>query len=146
MAEYQTANRDLTAQAEESQQQLQVIASTHHMGLCYMLWHVPYASHCNLAHSTSLSTRSSVENSCKCQRQLSHPPFPTTIPPGPHPRNVTCTEHPSKSGATLQACVGECNALRDECRAISEDLEVLVKENQVVNHQLTTATTERYAC
>ncbi|KAL3159299.1 Centrosomal protein 135kDa, isoform B [Trebouxia sp. C0010 RCD-2024] len=64
MAEYQTANRDLTAQAEESQQQ-------------------------------------------------------------------------------LQACVGECNALRDECRAISEDLEVLVKENQVVNHQLTTATTER---
>ena len=38
---------------------------------------------------------------------------------------------------------GECNALRDECRAISEDLEVLVKENQVVNHQLTTVTTER---
>lgn len=26
LAEYQTANRDLTAQAEESQQQLQVIA------------------------------------------------------------------------------------------------------------------------
>ena len=43
----------------------------------------------------------------------------------------------------LQACEGECNALRDECRAISEDLEVLVKENQVVNHQLTTASTER---
>ncbi|DBA89546.1 hypothetical protein WJX79_004564 [Trebouxia sp. C0005] len=43
----------------------------------------------------------------------------------------------------LQACEGECNALRDECRAISEDLEVLVKENQVVNHQLTTAVTER---
>ncbi len=46
---------------------------------------------------------------------------------------------------TTQACEGECNALRDECRAISEDLEVLVKENQVVNHQLTTAVTERYA-
>ena len=43
----------------------------------------------------------------------------------------------------LQACEGECNALRDECRAISEDLEVLVKENQVINHQLTTASTER---
>lgn len=46
---------------------------------------------------------------------------------------------------TTQACEGESNALRDECRAISEDLEVLVKENQVVNHQLTTAVTERYA-
>ncbi len=44
----------------------------------------------------------------------------------------------------MQACEGECNALRDECRAISEDLEVLVKENQIVNHQLTTAVTERY--
>lgn len=43
----------------------------------------------------------------------------------------------------LQACEGERNALRDECRAISEDLEVLVKENQVINHQLTTASTER---
>lgn len=40
--------------------------------------------------------------------------------------------------------MGECDALRDECRAISEDLEVLVKENQVVNHQLTTASAERY--
>ena len=45
----------------------------------------------------------------------------------------------------VQACEGECNALRDECRAISEDLEVLVKENQVVNHQLSTAVTERCA-
>lgn len=43
----------------------------------------------------------------------------------------------------VQAYEGECNALRDECRAISEDLEVLVKENQVVNHQLTTVMTER---
>ena len=42
-----------------------------------------------------------------------------------------------------QASEGECDALRDECRAISEDLEVLVKENQVVNHQLTTVMTER---
>ena len=47
------------------------------------------------------------------------------------------------ASSNLQACEGECNALRDECRAISEDLEVLVKENQVVNHQLTTASTER---
>ena len=47
------------------------------------------------------------------------------------------------ASSDLQACEGECNALRDECRAISEDLEVLVKENQVVNHQLTTASTER---
>ena len=45
----------------------------------------------------------------------------------------------------VQAYERECNALRDECRAISEDLEVLVKENQVVNHQLTTVMTERYA-
>lgn len=45
----------------------------------------------------------------------------------------------------MQANEGECTALRDECRAISEDLEVLVKENQVVNHQLTTAVTERWA-
>lgn len=43
----------------------------------------------------------------------------------------------------VQAYEGECSALRDECRAISEDLEVLVKENQVVNHQLTTTMTER---
>ena len=47
------------------------------------------------------------------------------------------------SSGDLQAYEGECNALRDECRAVSEDLEVLVKENQVVNHQLTTASTER---
>ena len=47
------------------------------------------------------------------------------------------------SSCELQACEGECNALRDECRAISEDLEVLVKENQIVNHQLTSASTER---
>lgn len=56
-----------------------------------------------------------------------------------------CAPYCVLNTCTTQACEGECNALRDECRAISEDLEVLVKENQVVNHQLTTAVTERYA-
>ncbi|KAL3151587.1 Centrosomal protein 135kDa, isoform B [Trebouxia sp. C0009 RCD-2024] len=57
--------------------------------------------------------------------------------------NRDLTAQAEESQQQLQACVGECDALRDECRAISEDLEVLVKENQVVNHQLTTASTER---
>ena len=43
----------------------------------------------------------------------------------------------------LQALEGEYAALQDEHRAVAEDLEVLVRENQVVSQQLATAATER---
>ena len=117
IAEYQNVNRDLVAQADDSKQHLQVKLRRSAPSSCCCLYtqHTTDMQYVMNAHT--IITRSA--NAC-----------------APYCVLRKCT---------TQACEGECNALRDECRAISEDLEVLVKENQVVNHQLTTAVNERYA-
>ncbi len=117
IAEYQNVNRDLVAQADDSKQHLQV----------------------KLHRSASCSC------CCLCTQHNTDMQYVMTMHTIISWLANACAPYHVLRNCTTQACEGECNALRDECRAISEDLEVLVKENQVVNHQLTTAVTERCA-
>ena len=69
MAEYQTANRELTAQAEESRQQLQVTALAHHVRVFVV---VNSGMHCTpqfvTLHSISSGKRNNVVHTPRMPR------------------------------------------------------------------------------